>query len=433
MRGVAKHFLTMKAGALRSRARRLIALTPNEVGLRPGDMPYAPSAAHFAAAGRRLSAIDREIRRRLKELAHLPQRQRDEDRLVAIAMVEREVDRARRAFGLFFEVFAQRGTAFAPSLAAHDAIARDCYAAIRAAAPRIFRGPLLAPITYLEHGYSPATMRRGVTLSRLLGERNPFPLIRIPYDRDQPWQAVFLHEVAHNIQADLGLWVENREAIIARLVTDRLPPKVVSIFGRWQKEIFADMAAVLLGGPAVAWGMAEFLAHPSDKVMTYRPGGPHPTGYLRILLLAEQLRQLGFTADAERLAATWRTLYAPQRGHRIPAELLRFADKTLPAVVDEVVFQSRRNLAERALVRVIPFTPADQARIVHGGRVLVEGRVPADLPPRYLVSACRYALAHGACAHRLNQLVTDHLCHPATAHADQGPPAARRIPTRLAA
>ena len=90
------------------------------------------------------------------------------------------------------------------ALAAHDAIARDCYAAVRAAAPTIFPGPLVPPLTYLEHGYSPATMRRGVTLSRLLGETNPFPLIRIPYDRDRPWQAVFLHEVAHNLQADSG-------------------------------------------------------------------------------------------------------------------------------------------------------------------------------------------------------------------------------------
>ncbi len=396
-------------------------------------MAYAPSAAHFAAAGRRLAAIDRQIRKRLAELNKQSRASSFEEKLVAMAMVEREVDRARRAFGMFFEVFAQRGTAFAPALAAHDAIARDCYHMLRKAAPRIFPGPLLAPITYLEHGYSPATMRRGVTLSRLLGERNPFPLIRIPWDRDQPWQAVFLHEVSHNLQADLGLWVGNREAIIARLVSDRLPPKVVSIFGRWQKEIFADMAAVLLGGPAVAWGMAEFLAHPSDKVMTYRPGGPHPTGYLRILILAEQLRQLGFAADADRLTAAWRSLYTPRRGHRIPSELLKFASKTIPAVVDEVVFQTRRNLGERALARVIPFTADDQARILRGGMVLAEGRLPAELPPRFLVSACRYAIERGASPSALNQLVTDHLSRPATRGAARSRLAAPDVPTRLAA
>ena len=39
--------------------------------------------------------------------------------------------------------------------------------AVREAAPRIFDGPLLKPVCYMEHGYSPATMRRGVSLGRL--------------------------------------------------------------------------------------------------------------------------------------------------------------------------------------------------------------------------------------------------------------------------
>ncbi len=34
--------------------------------------------------------------------------------LIDIALVEREVDRARRAFGMFFEVFSQRGSTYAP-------------------------------------------------------------------------------------------------------------------------------------------------------------------------------------------------------------------------------------------------------------------------------------------------------------------------------
>ena len=76
---------------------------------------------------------------------------------------------------------------------------------------------------------------------------------------------MFLHEVAHNLQADLGLWVQNREAVIQRLAEERAPPLVISIFGRWHKEIFADLAALLLGGPAGAWGMATFLAHPPTR------------------------------------------------------------------------------------------------------------------------------------------------------------------------
>jgi hypothetical protein len=397
-------FLNVKARSLASRARQLVSLTPDEVGLRPEDMPYAPGAAHFAAANKRLQAIARAVRIRLEELDKASGASPD-DQLLCMAMVEREIDRARRAFGMFFEVFAQRGTAFNRRLAAHDAIARDCYAAIHAAAPRSFAEPLVPPLTYLEHGYSPATMRRGVTLSRLLGETNPFPLIRIPYDRDRPWQPVFLIEVAHNLQADLGLWEDNRNAVIQRLAEERLPSLVVSIFGRWQKEIFADLAALLLGGPPAAWGLAVFLSHPADKVMTYRPGGPHPTGYLRVLILAEMLRRMGFNDHACALAAVWRRLYDPRRGHRIPEPLLGHAKKAIPAVVDEIAFQARRPLGERALVSMMPFGRDDLEAIRRGGALLQQLRVPRDLPPRFLVGAAGYAIEAGVNTRDLNEVM----------------------------
>jgi hypothetical protein len=402
-------FLEAKRHGLASRARRLVGLTPQSVGLRSEDLPFSPTPGHFAAANQRLWSIDRAVRARLSALARLPGNASTENRLLSMAMVERDVDRSRRAFGLFFEVFAQRGTAFARPLAAHDAIARDCYAAVTAAAPRIFPGSLLPPITYLEHGYSPATMRRGVTLARLLGETNPFPLIRIPFDRDRPWQAVFLHEVAHNLQADLGLWVETQNAVLIRLTEMGMPPRVVSVFGRWHKEIFADLAALLLGGPSAAWGMAEFLSHPSDRVMTYRPGGAHPTSYLRVPIMAEMLRRMGFGQDAAELLGVWTGLYNPRRGHRIPRDVLKSAREAIPAVVDEIAFQSKRALAERALVSVIPFSRRDQAAIRRGGLMLARGRVPVDLPPRFLVGSCRYALEASAVPHELGRLMLEWL------------------------
>ncbi len=403
----ARHFLDLKARGIEGRSRLLRRLTPGTVGLRPEDRAYAPSPAHFHSANSRLAAIDRSVRTRLAQLRRLGRGASSDDRLLAIAMVERELDRARRAFGMFFEVFAQRGTVFGRALAAHDAIARDCYTAIRQAAPDIFPGLLVAPLTYMEHGYSPATMRRGVTLARLLGERNPFPLIRIPYDRDQPWQAVFLHEVSHNLQADLGLWVENRNAVIHRLAEIGASALATSIFGRWHKEIFADLSALLLGGPAAAWGMAAFLSHPADKVMTYRPGGPHPTGFLRIGLLAEMLRHMGFQQDATRLAAVWNELYDLRRGHRIPGTLLREAPRVVPAVVDEIAFQPRRGLAERALATVLPFRRADEVAIRRAGIALRYSRPVRGLPPRHLVSAALYAIEAGADMVQLSNQMLD--------------------------
>jgi hypothetical protein len=394
-----RSFIGARVAGLRARLGRLSRIDLRSVGIRPQDLPYAPSAAHFAAANQRLLQIQRSVERRFTTLGRNWQTAAPARSLVDIALVERELDRSRRAFGLFFEVFGQRGTAFAAALAAHDAIADDCYRAVREAAPRIFEGALLKPLCYMEHGYSPATMRRGVTLTRLLGEANPFPVIRIPWDREHPWDSVFLHEVAHNLQADLGVWQENRVALVQRLFARIGDPFQMTVYGRWHKEIFADLAALLLGGPAAARGMALFLAHPAPRTLTYRPGGAHPTAYLRVLILVEMLRRMGFVRDAAELRGIWTGLYDAHVARRLPARLSAGAERTIAEVVDEVAFQTRRNLAQRALVDVLPFGRDDEARIRRGAHLLIEGRSgQIEIPPRFLVSAASYALESGRIA-----------------------------------
>jgi hypothetical protein len=390
-----RDFLRARVLGLAARARRLARIDYDSAGIRPQDLPYVPSPKHFKAANDRLAAIDREIARRLAIVLRESARSTPQRLLIDIALVEREVDRARRAFGMFFEIFSQRGSNFAPVLAAHDVIAEDCYAAVRLAAPRLLTHRMLPPVTYLEHGYSPATMRRGAVLGRLLGEANPFPVIRIPWDRDNPWQTVFLHECSHNLQADMGVWQENQEAVAKRVFAASHEPLLRAIYRRWHKEIFADLSALLLGGPAAAWGMAQFLTHPAPRALTYRPGF-HPTGFLRVLILTEMLRRMGFAPDAAKLERVWRGLYNPDRFHRLPQKLLDSASRLIPHVVDEVAFQTRRGLAHRALADVIPFRREDEDAIKATTQRLVEGRsLDAALPPRYLVSAASYALQTG--------------------------------------
>lgn len=71
-------------------------------------------------------------------------------------------------------------------------------------------------------------------------------------------------------------------------------------------------------------------------------------------------------------------------------------------VVDEIAFQTRRNLAQRALVDILPFTGADQERIQEGARQLTQGQASRlTLPPRHIVSAASYALASGRIAPRV--------------------------------
>jgi hypothetical protein len=419
----ARAFLRAKIASLEARASQLAKLDHASVGIRPQDLPYAPSPRHFQAVNDRLAAIHREVSRSLDNVHRMPATAPPEQVLTGIAKVESEIDRARRTWGLFFEVFSQRGSSFAPGLAAHDVIAADCYAAVIPAIARLYSGPKLRPLTYLDHGFSPVTWRRGVQLSRLLGDANPFPLIRIPWDRDNPWQSVFLHECAHNLQADLGIWQENRAAVVTRILNASRNAALAQTYGRWHKEIFADLTALLLGGPAAAWGLAIFLSHPRERVLSYRPGGAHPTGYIRVLILAEMLRRMGFIGVAGQLARVWRKLYRVGVRERLPALLVSTAAPMIRAVVDEIAFQPRRNLAQHALVDVIPYHQSDEDAIRRAARRLAEGYLPPpDLPPRHIVSAAAYALTLGHAPPRaLSQRVIHHLArlnHPAPSHLD---------------
>jgi hypothetical protein len=195
--------------------------------------------------------------------------------------------------------------------------------------------------------------------------------------------------------------------VARRLAVRQADPLVATVYRRWHKEIFADLAALLLGGTASAWGMMDFLAHPGPKTLTYRPGGAHPTGLLRVRILAEMLRRMGFEEDAARARDVWRQLYGSGKG-RIPRQLVGTAGTVIPEIVDEIAYQPRRNLAQRALADVILFRRDDEARIRRGAVALANGRLP-DLPPRFLVSASRFALQMGAEADPLSEIVIAHL------------------------
>ncbi|MCY1039906.1 hypothetical protein OV208_01145 [Corallococcus sp. bb12-1] len=410
-----QQFLRAKVQNITFRAGRLSRLTPQDVGIRPRDVPFAPSAAHFAAANARLGEIDRDVRKALAGLngrLHGAPLQPHEV-LERNALVEREIDRARRAYGLFFDVFSQRGTRFAPALAACDAIAVDCFQAVRRASPGLLSGPMLKPVTYLEHSFSPATFRRGVLLRRLLGERNPFPLIRVPYERvEAPWgMGVILHEIGHNLQADLGIWQETEVALQRRVLGVTGNPWLTRLWGRWHKEIFADLMACLLGGPASVHSMKDFLAYPPSRVLTFHPLSAHPTPYLRVLIQAEMLRRMDFLRQARDVRDNWYRLYrARLPGARIPQVLLRTAARVIPHVVDEIAFQPRRGLAQRALVDVVPFWPSDQERILRAAESLARGQLPPGLPPRYVVSASREALERRlAPPEQISRTVLNHL------------------------
>ena len=127
-----------------------------------------------------------------------------------------------------------------------------------------------------------------------------------------------LHEVSHNLQSDLGLNKAVPVALGRRLLEEDCPPAVVQTWVRWNREIFADLSALLLGGPAVVGSLLDVVGRSPRAVVAYNPRGPHPTPWFRVYLSTELLRRMGFAEEAERYEALWSKIYPDPRAGTLP-------------------------------------------------------------------------------------------------------------------
>src|SRR5262249_45927703 len=189
--------------------------------------------------------------------------------------VDDRITRAHQVWGYFREKLAQRFVPrFSRSLLAADLIAHDCYRTVMDAAGRLGIRHTLGlrdyPLTFFQAEYaSPVTWRRGVALPQLGYRSLPLPVVGIPWDHQgSPWEFPSLHhEVAHDIDADLGdLSSEIADVVADRLTQGDVPGERVAAWRRWTPELFADLVGILLAGPAFAAFLATAVAGPDDVV-----------------------------------------------------------------------------------------------------------------------------------------------------------------------
>jgi hypothetical protein len=245
-------------------------------------------------------------------------------------------------------------------------------------------------------GFSPATFRRGIPLRRLGRQLNPFPLIQLPYHRMvNPWTlGAVLHEVCHNLQNDLGLARSVPRAMARRLLEARLGRSVAAVWTRWNREIFADLGGLLLGGPAVVGSLMDVVGRGPSSVVAYSPRAPHPVPYLRTFLSVELLRRMGFPAEAESYGRAWSRLYPDPRGSNIPGPVMETWPRAVALVVDAICFQPYPSLGGKTLAQVIRFQPKEQQMVEEAARRMAAGVDPGIVPERFMIGAARFALDH---------------------------------------
>ncbi len=165
-----------------------------------------------------------------------------------------------------------------------------------------------APLPYVENIYSPMAVRPDdsshLEKSAEIGdgplkpffESLPIALLKLPpASVTSAWTHVLIgHEAGHFVQDFVlpgGAYRRVFRERVQALAVGAAGDGAGADWGRWAPEIFADLFAVLLMGPAAVWAVAQFeLARPGN-LTTH--GTDYPSPLVRIYLLDEFAAELG--------------------------------------------------------------------------------------------------------------------------------------------
>jgi hypothetical protein len=366
-----------------------------------GSGPEAPTEGHVAAANELIELLTTQLRQRSRRLdaavlaaTNVPVTSRLQRVVRAKELAHTAVLRAEQIWDFYLELFGQRQSQFGTWLLGCDRIALDCYQYAYLGVGTARSIPAPPAFSYMRTGFSPATFRRGIPLRRLGRRLNPFPLIQLPYHRlVNPWTlGAILHEVCHNLHNDLGLARTVPAEIRRRLLERGLPTEVAAVWTRWNRETFADLAGLLLGGPAVVSSLMDVIGRSPEFVTRYVPGTPHPTPFLRVLISVELLRRMGLEEEARISRSIWLRTYPRVPPGNIPAPLLRTFEDAYPVVTDVICATPYPSLGGRTLAQTLRFERKEQQMIEEAARRLAQGNDPGVVPERFLIGAARFAL-----------------------------------------
>jgi len=384
-----------------------INVTRHAAALRPfrpeefGTGAEAPTAGHIQAVNQLITGHRRgllQVSAKVRKSGRIAE-QRPGTRQLQL-MVRRKarahhwVRGIEKIWDFYFETFGQRQTRYAKWLLSCDRIALDCYRAAYLGLGTARSIPAPPPLSYMATGFAPATFRRGIPLKRLGKQLNPFPLIQLPFHRlINPWTlGAVLHEVSHNLQSDLGLSRDVPRKVGVRLLRAGADKQVARTWVRWNREMFADMSAMMLGGPGIAGSLMDILAREPATVAHFNPRGPHPTPFFRMLINTELLRRMGFESEARQYRQLWLRIYPRPASDSIPKAVLKSFSEACPLAVDAMCFQPYRSLGNKSLAQALNFGHKEQKMIEEASRRLASGVDPGIIPERFLIGAVRLAL-----------------------------------------
>ncbi len=389
--------------------RRRVEALPNEiVGWRALPKAMSDMEAHHSQIAALEVLMGRFIERQRALLDMLkPMGPAQEFATKARELVQKLV-RSQQVWDFFRDKLGLRlSPTFKDSLWVADTVAWDCYRPVVESAADAgiiaiakLREP---PLTYLTAELSPATFARGQSFQSTDPQegtvRLPIPIIELPWDHaENVWEFTSIaHEVGHDLEADFGLREVIKLKIQETLSRAGVAQERINEWKGWAREVFADLVALQLVGPAFTETLMNLLMMTTESVVAVKQGAEHPTPYVRILMNAAYIERMiigsaALAAHAQEIRVTWLGFHGSQPqfdGH--------VGD--FPHVFEAVMETPTQTLKGKTVREMIPFTTGDDARIRAAARyLLTEEDVPAtgSLKPRQCVSAARLAVTQAA-------------------------------------
>lgn len=384
-----------------------INVTRHAAALRPftraefGSGAAAPSEGHIQAVNTLMNSLRRHLLDMSGRVTRAASAAAAEPSTALLSETMRRKEQAHhwvqgieRIWDFYFELFGQRQSNCADWLLSCDRIALDCYQAAWTGLGKARPIPAPPPFCYMRTGFAPATFRRGIPLRSLGRQLNPFPLVQLPYHRlINPWTlGAMMHETSHNLQSELGLSRDIPRTIARTLLAANLPKTVAGIWTRWNREMFADMSALLLGGPEIIGSLMDVVGRSPKSVFAYRPNAPHPTPYLRTLISVELLRRMGFADEAERYRRAWIGIYPSPPEGAMPPGLVETFPTACRVAVDAMCFRPYPSLGNKSLAQVVCFGEKERQMTEEAAGRLAAGVDPGIVPARFMIAAARIAL-----------------------------------------
>jgi hypothetical protein len=161
-----------------------------------------------------------------------------------------------------------------------------------------------------------------------------------------------IHETGHQFDYITGWKEELAEALERDL--PGAPRDVAEVWGSWASEIAADTFAFAHTGYAAVVSLCDVLSGDEATVFQPRPGDPHPTPYVRVLLGTEMCTRFFGAGPWDDLASAWTRSYPLENAARYGTEdLLRRSLPLLPRIVELCLRTPMRAFGGKSLTSLV--------------------------------------------------------------------------------